>query len=64
MGNRTRHVAIVTDPVTGEEHELTAVSAAQLDQLVDDHLHAAYPLTEPDQSGASPIHPVKGVRSP
>lgn len=39
----THHVATVTDPVTGEEHEFTAGTAAELDELLETHLRSAYP---------------------
>lgn len=39
----TRHIAEITDPVTGEQTTLTAHSAAELEQLVDEHLAHMYP---------------------
>ena len=39
----TRHVADITDPVTGETTTLTAATEGELDQLVDEHLEQHYP---------------------
>ena len=39
----TRHIATVTDPVTGTITTLIATTAADLDQLVDTHLEQHYP---------------------
>jgi len=38
----TRHVADITDPVTGETTTLTAATERELDQLVDEHLDQHY----------------------
>lgn len=39
----TRHSAEVTDPVTQEMTTLTADTAEQLEQLVDEHLASRFP---------------------
>ncbi len=44
MPTQTRHVAEVTDPVTGEQTQLMADTEGALEQLLDDHLAQAYPL--------------------
>lgn len=44
----TRHVADITDPVTGETSTLSAGSEQELDQLVAAHLEQHYP-TRPDE---------------
>lgn len=38
----TRHVADITDPVTGETTTLTAATEGELDRLVDEHLEQHY----------------------
>jgi hypothetical protein len=40
---RSRHVADITDPVTGETTTVTADSAAELDRLIAEFLDRAYP---------------------
>ena len=40
----TCHIATLTDPITGEQLELTAATAAELDQLLEDRVRDAYPL--------------------
>ncbi len=50
----TRHVADITDPVTGETTTLTAPTESELDQLVDEHLEQHYPTPkaeDPDPAG-------------
>ena len=42
----TRHVADITDPVTGETTTLTAATESELDQLVDEHLEQHYPTLQ------------------
>lgn len=41
-----RHVADITDPVTGETTTLTAATESELDQLVDEHLEQHYPTLQ------------------
>ena len=42
----TRHTAEITDPLTGGITTLTAPTAAELDQLVDEHLEQHYPTLQ------------------
>ena len=42
----TRHIAEVTDPITGETTTLSASSALELEQLITDHLEVDYPSSE------------------
>jgi hypothetical protein len=48
----TQHIAEVTDPITGDTTILTAATAPELDQLVEDHLEQHYPNTQ-DEDPAS-----------
>ena len=41
--SRRHYVAEVQDPTTQEVTTLTAATAEELDQLVDEHLGASYP---------------------
>ena len=43
----TRHLAEITDPVTGETTTLSAATDRQLEQLVDAHLEGHYPQSPP-----------------
>jgi len=50
----TRHVADITDPVTGETATLSAATESELDQLVDEHLEQHYPTPkaeDPEPAG-------------
>ena len=47
-----RHIAEVTDPITGDTTILTASTNPELDQLVEDHLEQHYPNTQ-DEDPAS-----------
>lgn len=43
MTARQRHVAEITDPVTGQTTTLTAPTSAELERLVQEHLDHTYP---------------------
>ena len=49
----TRHVADITDPVTGETSTLSAGSEQELEQLVAAHLEQHYP-TPQDEDDPEP----------
>lgn len=43
----TRHIAEVTDPITGETTTLSAGSLLDLERLITEHLEVDYPASEP-----------------
>jgi|APEBP8051072661_1049379.scaffolds.fasta_scaffold03767_3 hypothetical protein len=49
----TRHVADITDPVTGETATLSAATESELDQLVDEHLEQHYPTPKAEDTVAA-----------
>lgn len=53
MAPTTLHTAEITDPVTGHRTTLTAASAQQLDELVEDHLRTTYPDPTPNPPPAA-----------
>lgn len=54
----TRHVADITDPVSGDTTTLAAATESELDQLVDEHLEQHYPDPHAEDPEAGPA----GVR--
>ena len=50
MPPTTTYSAEITDPITGDTATLTAASEAELEQLIDRHLHRMYPPA-PDREG-------------
>lgn len=51
----TRHIADITDPITGDQIHLEAASQDELEYLLDEHLATTYPLpaTPPDDDQAA-----------
>ena len=43
MPSSTRHIAEITDPVTGDIATVTADSEAELEQLITSRLEESYP---------------------
>lgn len=52
----TRHIAEVTDPLTGDVVVLSAATSAELEQLVDDHLSSTFPEPSEDLPDVTGVH--------
>jgi len=55
MTMTTRHIADITDPITGDQIHLEAATQDELEYLLEEHLATAYPLptTAPDDDQAA-----------
>lgn len=50
MSPTTRYTAEITDPVTGDVTTVTAVTEPALEEAIDTHLQALFPLVAPSQT--------------
>lgn len=54
----TRHIADITDPITGNQIHLEAATEDELEYLLEEHLATTYPLPSTTPAAAQAATPV------